>query len=238
MRSPGLNFTEVVKNLIIINVLFFVATDVFPELLSRLMPEGRGFRNVTDFLGMHYFDSPKFEPFQIITHMFSHGGFMHILFNMLGLFFLGPALEMSWGAKRFLTFYFVAGFGALAAHILFGMIRVYNIAGEFTPNLNEISQVLDPASSQTLANIYYTPMVGASGAIYGVFVAFAMTFPNVKMMVIPIPVPIKAKYLVMAMLGFDLFFGVAQYSGDSIAHFAHLGGALTGFLLLMYWGRR
>ncbi len=223
----GASLTEVVKNLIIINVLFFLVTYVFASSFDSWVPEG--FWGLTDFLGIHYFDSPKFRPFQIVTNMFTHANIFHIFFNMFSLFILGPPLESRWGPKRFLTYYLIAGFGAALTHVAFNATRVYMRVNELTPDLATI------ASDATLQSVYAVPAVGASGAIYGIFIAFAMMYPNVKMFVIPIPFPIKAKYLVLLMLAYDLFFGVQQYAGDPIAHFAHLGGAVFGFLMLMYW---
>ena len=192
--------TGVVKHLLIINVLIFLARFVVnPDLYWQL--------------ALYYPGLELFKPFQLISHMFTHANEMHLLFNMLSLYFLGPMVEHYLGAKRFLTFYLVSGFGAMIAHLA---MAYFGVIDYVTPMGSAI------------------PMVGASGAIMGVFVAFALIYPNVKLMLIFPPIPVKAKYLIMVLIGFDLFSGVAGFN-TRIAHFAHLGGALFGFLLIMYW---
>lgn len=203
--------TPVVKYLIIINVAVFAFTVFF---------DGKVFGGYTFerlILAMFPFESEFFRPFQIVTHMFMHssggsGGFSftHLLFNMLTLFFLGPNVERVWGEKKFLIYYLICGFGALAAHILVTYVGQGGGA----------------------------PVLGASGAIFGVMVAFAMLFPNTKLMLLFPPIPIKAKYLVGGLVAIDLISGLrgqSIFGVTNIAHFAHLGGALTGFLLILYW---
>jgi len=219
-------FTDVVKYLLIINVLFFAATSLLTEPLAQYL---EGFWGLSDFLGVHYWDSPKFRPFQIVTHMFTHGGLMHIIFNMFGLVMFGSALEKVWGSKRFLFFYLFCGLGAVALQMAFYSYEVYSVAETFTPAISLINQV------EKLQVNYLVPMVGASGAIYGVFLAFGLMYPNVNLYLIFLPIPIKAKYMVLLMFGLDLFLGIQQYSWDSFAHFAHLGGMISGFLLIQYW---
>jgi membrane associated rhomboid family serine protease len=146
-------------------------------------------------------------------------------------------LEYIMGSKRFLNFYLITGLGALVLQFLVQALEVYGIAGSFT---------IDPATYQstnssdirTLSQIYFTPMLGASGAIFGLLIAFGMLFPNAELFIIFFPVPIKAKYIIPVYIVLELFLGVAQVSGDSIAHFAHLGGALFGFILVKLWGLR
>ncbi len=189
------NLTEVVKQLIIINVIIFVATIIPP--LSELVrndlifhPPGRGFK-----------------PYQIISHMFMHDGRSptHLFFNMFTLYFFGPMIERVWGPKKFLVYYMLCGLGALGLHVLIG---------SFTGGAS--------------------PVLGASGAISGVVLAFAMLFPNLKVMLLIPPIPMKAKYMVLIFLGIDLYLGLSSYN-TGIAHFAHLGGALFGFLLILFW---
>jgi membrane associated rhomboid family serine protease len=191
------NFPPVVKNLLIINVLVFLAQNLLDNQYA-----------LTARLALWPIDSPLFTPYQIITHMFSHGSFSHILFNMFSLWMFGKILENVWGAKRFLSFYLICGIGAAVAH---------------------------------LAVQYLTggggPAVGASGAIMGIFVAFGYLFPNTELFILFIPFPIKAKWAVIGFIVIDLFSGVANFSGDNIAHFAHLGGALTGFILVLIWNK-
>jgi membrane associated rhomboid family serine protease len=196
--------------------------------------------NLVRELGLFYFDSPYFAPYQLITHMFMHGGLMHIGFNMFALVMFGSNLERMWGGKRFLIFYLVTGFGAAALHMGVNMIQVYNAVGSLTPGtiqgLTEGYQFTGPNAS-ILNGAYLTPTVGASGAIYGLLMAFAVLFPNTELFLIFIPVPIKAKYFVPGLIIIEVFLGVSQFSGDNIAHFAHLGGMLFGYILLKMWGK-
>lgn len=166
-------------------------------------------------LGM-FFPIPdnNFQPYQIITHMFMHANEMHLFFNMFGLFMFGPPLESVWGPRRFLAYYLIAGFGALGLHLLATYIEVWWMGG----------------SPLMLA----TPMVGASGAIFGLLAGFGMIFPNATIMLLFPPIPMKAKYFVLIYAGIELFLGVSN-SGGNVAHFAHVGGALFGVLLVLYW---
>ncbi|MBC2607723.1 rhomboid family intramembrane serine protease [Pelagicoccus albus] len=193
---------------------------------------------------------------QLVTHMFMHGNLAHIMFNMFGLYTFGIHLERIWGAKRFLIFYFLSGIGAAA---IFSGINVYEF-GTFVSYLTSnnvpaetIQRFLDTGAPQsnllrflnveeqtTFLSLYWSSMVGASGALYGVLVAFALLFPNAKMMLIFLPVPVAAKYFVPVLLLIDLFSGVTGFSlfGGGIAHFAHIGGAIIGFLLMLYWRKK
>ncbi|MGV3545907.1 MAG: rhomboid family intramembrane serine protease [Pedobacter sp.] len=220
----GINIPPVVKNLLIINAIFFFATWIFEQQGLRL----------SEYLGAHYFDSPKFYIWQPITYMFMHGDFMHLFFNMFGLFMFGGILEYKWGPKRFINFYFITGLGALALQWLVQGIEVYQITGSFVNDLN----TLIPSSRQEavkLGGIYFGPMVGASGAVFGIMTAFAVLYPNMELMLMFIPFPVKAKYFIPIYIVIELFLGVARIPGDSVAHFAHLGGALIGFILVKIW---
>lgn len=214
----GLNTRSVVFNLILINVLLFIITLISGGQLENI-------------LGLHYFANPEFRPYQLITHMFMHGGWMHILFNMYALWLFGTILERVWGPRRFLTFYMITGFGAVALHVLVQALVVYHYAGTFFPSMEMAEQ------SEGIASIYFSNTVGASGAIFGVLVGFGMLFPNTELYLYFIPIPIKAKYLVIGYVGLELFLGISNHQRD-VAHFAHLGGALFGFLLVKYWNRR
>ena len=197
------NLTDVVKNLLIINIIvFLVGTYVLPPEVAN------------HWLAVHYPTSPYFQPVQLITYMFMHGGFQHLLFNMFGLYMFGPPLEYNWGPKRFLFYYLVTGFGALVLH--FG-VEYYqmNFMG-YPPELGDI------------------PMVGASGAIFGLLAGYGLLYPENEIRLMFFPVPIKAKYFVLLYAGFELYTGISGRQ-PGIAHFAHLGGALFGFLLIMYW---
>jgi membrane associated rhomboid family serine protease len=191
------NFPPIVKNLIIINVLVFVAQNLL-DSQYLLIP----------WLGMWSITSPFFQPYQIVTHMFTHASIPHILFNMFSLWMFGKILENVWGGKRFLLFYLICGVGAAAAHLAVQ----YFMGGD-------------------------VPTVGASGAVMGVLVAFGYLFPNTELFILFIPFPVKAKWAVIGYIAIDLFSGVAKFSGDNVAHFAHLGGALTGFILVLIWNK-
>jgi membrane associated rhomboid family serine protease len=192
------SFPPIVKNLLIINVLVFVAQNLLP---AEYLVTGR--------LALWPISSEYFYPYQIATHMFTHGGITHLLFNMFSLWIFGRILENVWGPKRFLMFYLLCGIGAAALHLL-----IQDLTGSGAPT------------------------VGASGAIMGLMAAFAYLFPNTELYIMFIPVPVKAKWAVLGYAAIDLFGGVANFSGDNIAHFAHLGGALTGFILVLIWNKR
>ena len=226
--SPFSNIPPVVKNLLIINIIFFIATLMFQRGNSSPLVQ---------WFAVFYFDSPEFRVWQIISYMFMHGGWAHIFFNMFALFMFGSSLEYIMGSKRFLNFYLITGLGALALQFFVQAIEVYQIAGSFTID-PATYQSSNPDDLRTLSEIYFSPMLGASGAIFGLLIAFGMLFPNTEMFIIFFPVPIKAKYLIPVYIVLELFLGVAQFSGDSVAHFAHLGGALFGFILVKLWGLR
>lgn len=184
--------TPVVLNLIIINALVF---------FIQMMFDGTD-EKITRLIALFPVQTEYFKPYQLVTHMFAHGGFFHLLFNMFVLWMFGTMLERVWGPKRFFIFYFACGLAAGAAHLL----------------------------------LEFSPAVGASGAIMGLFAAFAYLFPNTELIIFPIPVPIKAKYAVAIMAAIDLFGGVYP-AGSNIAHFAHLGGLVMGFILVLIWNR-
>jgi membrane associated rhomboid family serine protease len=255
----------VVKNIIIINVIFFAVT---------FLPIG-----LYDFMFRHFalysLKSPLFEPHQLVTHMFMHGGIGHLFFNMFGVFMFGRILEQLWGSKKMLIFYTVTGLGAAVIHLTVNYIQMNHMiemANAFynSPDYSTFNAFVDKyASGRASAGLtnfmqewFYKPddtsfipqakemvrylasnnldipTVGASGAVFGLLIAFAMVFPNVELMLIFLPIPIKAKYFVPFYAFIELFFGVAGFKGDNIAHFAHLGGALFGFLLVTYWKRK
>ncbi len=232
--------TETVKHLIIINaLLFLVAKFVYPPL--------------QDLFALYFPQNPNFGFWQYITHMFMHSqvSLMHIGFNMFGLWMFGSPLEQMWGRNKFLFFYFSAGIGAgliYSAVNYFQFSTAFNTLIEMGLSNQEVQNILTTGSynseilSQisekrltTFYQIFNTPAVGASGALYGIIVAFGMSFPDSKMALIFFPVPIAAKYFIPLLLLGGLFFGVFNAPGDNTAHFAHLGGALVGFLIMMYW---
>lgn len=224
-----------VKNLIIINVVMLLAMYIFLQLFRI---------DLNRILGLFYFQSPLFKPWQVITHMFMHGGLFHIFFNMWALWIFGKTLESVWGSKRFLVYYLVTGLGAAFFHTLVNYIQfapdvaalkqAYSVDRINVALLNEI---LQPGNQfHSLARSLVTPTVGASGAVYGVLLAFGMLFPNTPLIIIPIPMPIKAKWLVIGFVVLELYLGISQ-PGSNVAHFAHLGGMVFGFILIKYWNK-
>ncbi len=226
MQSPFANMPPVVKNLIIINIICFLPSLFYSHGFSGNSDP------VAEHFGVYYFNSPLFRPWQVITHMFIHGGWVHIFFNMFVLFSFGPAVEYIMDSRRFLAFYFICGLGSIAMQMFVQAIEVHAVTGGITIPLNYAN---DPAVIAKLQAIYYVPMVGASGAIFGVMIAFGMLYPNVELMILFIPVPVKAKYIIPVLVLYELFLGVGQFGGDDVAHFAHLGGALLGFILVKAW---
>jgi len=240
----NLNITDAVKHLIIINIIFFIGTYII------------GTEVAYNFLALHFPENPDFKIWQPVTHMFMHGNFMHLFFNMFALFSFGVVLEQMWGSKKFLFFYFSCGLGAAALHIGINYITFHNglevlMANGTTKDAilqvlsegkydTDWQQLMTPDQFQNFIQTYLTPMLGASGAIYGVLVAFAFMLPNAELMLMFIPVPVKAKYFVPGLLALDLFLGLKGSSifgsgGDGVAHFAHIGGAIIGFIMMWYW---
>ena len=217
---------EIIKNLLIINGLLFFATitlDNFGIDLNKL-------------LALHQFQSPNFRPHQLITHFFMHGDFTHLFFNMFAIWMFGKTLENIWGAKRFLTFYIITALGAAAIHIFVIQYQIFQLA--------ESSEMLDLAkkglyntsniNSLRLTQLVSTPTVGASGALFGILLAFGMLFPN-TLLYIYFAIPIKVKYFVIIYGALELYAGISNNPADNVAHFAHLGGMLFGYILLKYW---
>ena len=224
--------TPITKNIIILNVIVFVLAYFFPQMLENF--------------AAFFPTSPYFKSWQIISHMFMHGGFMHIAFNMLTFASFGPVLERFLGDKKFLILYFLSGLGAFVLFNLWELFQMYQYAQPMIAegyafsdivygNFGEIPRNLEE-SATSIADILRTPMVGASGAIFGVIAAFSVLYPNAEMFIMFIPFPIKAKVLFPIAIVVSLFLGISG-SGGNIAHFAHIGGALVGFLLVKYWGR-
>lgn len=236
-QSPFANLTPVVKNLLIINIIFFVAYLIFDH--------NNAGGPMTDLLGMHYFGSPDFKVWQVISYMFMHGGWEHIFFNMFALFMFGPIIEYSIGAKRFLNLYFICGIGAVGFQLIVQAIQVHGITGGFiipqsgtmTPYGIDASYFQYGAgeTAAKLYHIYNDPLVGASGAIFGLLVAFGMLYPNMELYLFFVPIPIKAKYIIPVYILIEIWMGVGQYGGDNVAHFAHLGGAILGFIMVKAW---
>jgi rhomboid-like protein len=226
MQSPFANMPPVVKNLLIINIICFIPFLLFRDSLVN---------QIYNLGAAHYFDSPLFKPWQPITYMFLHGGWMHIIFNMFALYSFGTILEYYIGSKRFIAFYFICGLGGIALQLLVQAIEVHQILGAFTAAGASPTLSLPAESLAKVRDIYSSSMVGASGAIFGLLIAFGMIYPNAELMIMFIPVPVKAKYIIPVYVLMELSLGVTQFSGDDVAHFAHLGGALIGFILVKAW---
>jgi membrane associated rhomboid family serine protease len=232
-----MNIPAVTKNLIIINVLFWLATIIMTKL------------NLTGLLGLHYPASQGFRLYQMMTYMFMHGSFGHLFFNMYAVYMFGRILESTWGSKRFLTYYMATGIGAGLINILVAYIRIKGVEANLSPDvINEIYRdgygifkqgmnYTDPIRGQ-LKVLINTVTIGASGAVFGVLLAFGMLFPNMPLYIILIPFPVKAKYMVTAYGVIELFAGIANFSFDNVAHFAHLGGMLFGLILVLYWRKK
>ena len=220
--------TKAVRVLLVVNVLMFG--------LSYALP------NLTEMLALHYYKSSLFRPFQLLTHLFMHGGFAHLAFNMYALLMFGSVVERQIKTPRFLTLYFLAGIGAFVLHML---VVSYQLSDLPTALIEEFRtqglQILTEGKNyadEALAknNLKFNgAMVGASGAIMGVLAAFGVLYPNMKLGIIFIPVYFKAKYFIPFYMAIELFLGVKEFSWDNIAHFAHIGGALVGFGLMMSW---
>lgn len=232
--NPMINTVNI---LLAINVLMFFASSSIPGGLNNL-------------LALYFPQNEHFGVWQFVTHMFMHGSLPHLLFNMLALWMFGSHLENIWGARRFLIFYFACGIGAALIYTAINTYQfqaIYSLLSETGLNSFDIQSMIDQKSyppavltedqAGKLLSIFHVPVVGASGAIYGVLVAYAFIFPNNKLMLIFLPYPIAAKYFVPALITLDLFSGVTGISifGGGVAHFAHVGGAIIGFLLMVYW---
>ena len=266
------NIPPVVKNLLIINVLVFIAGSIFQSSLGI---------NLNDIAGLHFFLSDKFNPAQLVTYMFLHANLSHIFFNMFAVYMFGRVLEQVWGPKRFLTFYLVTGIGAAVMQQIVQYIELKPFldalefyktnpshedlvvllqeylqpltlemaqnAQAFTRSYDQMSGS-NPQGAMTLSlefvsqfridylNAFIT--IGASGAVFGILLAFGMLFPNTQLMLLFPPIPIKAKYFVMIYGVMELFYGVGNFKADNVAHWAHLGGMLFGFFMIRYWRRK
>ena len=224
--------TPIVLNLIIINTIAYVAQLAFA---------GSGNDNtINDLFALHHYKSDVYQPYQLVTHMFMHGSFFHLLFNMFGLWMFGALMEKLWGHKRFLIFYLicglVAGIAQMASYAYSNWGLDHNGLG-----LNQMITLVDEMNNHV--KIEYADYlkssctVGASGAIMGILAAYAYTFPNTQLYIFPIPFPIKTKWALTALIAFDIFGGVYNSPGDNVAHFAHVGGAIAGLLIVIFWNK-
>ena len=253
--------TPMVKNLLLITVAAY------------LIPSILGWKSINAYLGLWHISSPYFQPYQFFTYMFAHGGFMHLLFNMLGLIFLAPMLEQFWGPKKFLTFYLITGIGAGVFYegvkytqtipmenkmeeyianpnpddfaIFVGKYdrrpseNLYDFIDAYSENENNRSLTAESIRyvKRVYSDVVNVPMVGASGAIYGILMAFGMLFPNTQLMLLFPPIPIKAKYFVLILGGFAIYSQLMNSGGDNVAHLAHLGGMLFAFIMIKIWAK-
>ena len=254
--------TPAAKNILIINGIIFILSD-FVGLRSYII----------ESFGMRYFHSENFQPYQILTYMWVHGGFGHLFSNMFSVLIFAPILEKVWGSKKFLIYYLATGIGA---GILYSGINYYEnysfevkvksyeqnpspesfrklVLNNSSEYYNQLYDFIDsyeqnPSNSNDNLSIAYAndllkvksdvPMVGASGAVFGILLAFAMLFPNMELMLLFFPIPVKAKYLVLVYGIYELWSEINRMPGDNVAHFAHLGGMLIGYLILKYWKRK
>ena len=209
------NLPPITKNLLIINLICFFADIVFQRY-------GIDF---TRIFGLHYITALEFHVWQPLTYMFMHANFSHIFFNMFAVMMFAPALEERWGSQRFLIYYLVTGLGAAVVQQAVWALQ-----------LQPVLSTMDPTIAATLANRVVT--IGASGAVFGILLAFGWLFPEVRMFILFIPIPIRARTLVIIYALIELFAGLAPVSGDNVAHFAHLGGMIFGWLLILWWRHR
>lgn len=228
------NIPPITRNLIIINIVVFIASFLLPQL--------------NDTLAAYFPFSPNFRSWQIITHMFMHGSFMHILFNMFTLFSFGPILEQSLGDKKYLILYFLSGLGAFFLYNLWNFVEYQQIYSQLeSVGFNVSGYISDPESFintkvststkeliDELNSIIFGRMVGASGAIFGVIAAFATLYPDAKIGILFIPIPVKVKYVLPIVVIGSIYLGVTG-NGGGIAHLAHVGGAIVGFILAKIW---
>lgn len=222
--SSPFHLPPVIKNLIIINVLVF---------LAQVIGNGIEPHWVENWFALHDLHSIYFRPHQFITHMFMHGSFTHLFFNMVGLWMFGVALEHRYGSKRFLEFYILTGLGAALLHmgiLYFEMEPIMDVYRKL-PAEDQLSLIDDPSFKVNVATL------GASGAVFGCLAAFGYLYPN-SIIYIDFLIPIKAKWMVLIYAGMELMLAIRNSAGDTVAHFAHLGGALTGFLLVYFWNKR
>lgn len=234
-----MNITKAVTHLIIANVLFFLLAHFIPMLQDKA--------------ALYYIENPNFQWWQVFSHLFMHASVAHIFFNMFALYSFGMPLESYFGSNRFIVFYFACGLGAAFLHTAVNYYEFHSALDILQSKGFSISQAqellqkgmyntgweeaLSESDFKDMMSAYMIPAVGASGAIYGILVAFGVLFPNAELMLMFLPIPIKAKYFIPILIALDLFSGVTGYSifGSNIAHFAHVGGALIGFILMKLW---
>lgn len=237
-RGFGINMTPVVKNLVIINTVM---------LLLSFFAERLFLTDLGDYLALYYFDSKLFMPYQIVTHMFMHGNIWHLFFNMYALVIFGNILEETWGGKRFFIYYMVTGLGAALIHTLVNFIQAKGLMANLNPA--DLEMIRESGRELLMSGknyrngdlgdlniIYNIGTVGASGAVFGVLLAFGMLFPNIRLRLLFPPIELKSKHFVIGYGILELYLGLTR-PGSHIAHFAHLGGMLFGYFLIKYYKR-
>lgn len=230
----------VVKNLLIINGLCF---------LMNKVAEARFGQDLNGMLGLYFPLSGSFHFYQLFTHVFMHGSFTHLAFNMFSLWMFGSTLENYWGPMRFATYYFVTALGSAILHSLVNLYQFNQLTADL--DASQIMEVMQQGRALLEQGMNYTlpvlgklnllvniPTVGASGAVFGLLLAFGMLFPNTELLLLFLPIPIKAKYFVMLYGALELYQGIANNPADNVAHFAHLGGMLFGFIMIRFWNKR
>ncbi len=236
----------VTKNILIINVLLFLACQVMPPQLDAS-------------LSAYYFQNANFRPWQVITHMFMHGNMMHIFFNMFGVYMFGSVLEQYWGPKRFLNYYLLCGLGAFALHQFIAYIEVQQLVSQVVEtsrvsmSIDEVKGIYQSGKAlrtdlpdigydlsivSRLNSLWYSSLVGASGCLFGLLLAYGVMFPNAELMLMFIPVPIKAKWFVLGYGAIELIMAFRNSPTDNVAHFAHLGGMIFGYIIIKYWQKK
>lgn len=225
----------VTKNIILINIILFLGCEAIPVLKEPLTG--------------YYFASESFRVWQIITHMFMHGGVAHLFMNMFGVYMFGALLESYWGAKKFLNYYLICGLGAFGLHQFISYIEIQHLMSQLPAEL--LDEVLTNGRSVLEQNQNYSDhiagqlnlsmnvgLVGASGCLFGLLIAYGMLFPNSELMLLFLPFPIKARYFVIGYGVIELLLALANRTGDNVAHYAHLGGMIVGYMLLKYWQKQ
>jgi membrane associated rhomboid family serine protease len=225
----------ITKNILIINVLLYLACEAIPVLKEPLTG--------------YYFESESFQFWQIITHMFMHGGITHLFMNMFGVYMFGALLESYWGAKKFLTYYVICGLGAFGLHQFISYIEIHRLISQMPAELvdevlaNGRQALMDSKnfvdhSAAQLNLALNVGLVGASGCLFGLLIAYGMLFPNSELMLLFLPFPVKARYFVIGYGVIELLLALANRQGDNVAHYAHIGGMLIGYIILKYWQKQ
>jgi membrane associated rhomboid family serine protease len=225
----------VTKNILIINILMFLGCEAIPALQEPLTG--------------YYFESESFRIWQVLTHMFMHGGIGHLFMNMFGVYMFGALLESYWGAKKFLNYYLICGLGAFGLHQFISYIEIHHLMSQLPLELVdevltngrqallESKNFVDPGAAK-LNLAMNVGLVGASGCLFGLLIAYGMLFPNSELMLLFLPFPIKARYFVIGYGVIELLLALADRQGDNVAHYAHIGGMLIGYVILKYWQKQ